>query len=297
MNILVIGAKGFIGSYIVKHFAQLGTEVWQCDVVTDYTTERYIQIDATNSDFNTVFEQQHFEVCVNCSGAASVPDSILHPYRDFLLNTANVYAILNAIRQHCPDCKFINLSSAAVYGNPLSLPITETMPLAPMSPYGRHKVMAEDVLREFAEEFGVKTCSLRIFSAFGNGLRKQIFWDMNKKMTNTDEAIFWGTGDESRDFIHVLDIAQVVELCICRADFRGESVNVANGVQTTVREAVELFAVLKKYAGKISFNGHVREGDPRFWEADIRVLKEWGYRQTVTLEQGLKDYIIWAENE
>ena len=118
MNILVIGAKGFIGSYIVKHFAQLGTEVWQCDVVTDYTTERYIQIDATNSDFNTVFEQQHFEVCVNCSGAASVPESIQHPYRDFLLNTANVYAMLNAIRQHCPDCKFINLSSAAVYGNP-----------------------------------------------------------------------------------------------------------------------------------------------------------------------------------
>lgn len=297
MKILVIGAKGFIGSYIVKHFAQLGTEVWQCDVVTDYTTERYIQIDATNSDFNTVFEQQHFEVCVNCSGAASVPESIQHPYRDFLLNTANVYAMLNAIRQHCSDCKFINLSSAAVYGNPQSLPITEAMPLAPMSPYGRHKVMAEDVLREFAEEFGVKTCSLRIFSAFGIGLRKQIFWDMNKKMTNTDEAIFWGTGDESRDFIHVQDIAQVVELCICRADFRGEAVNVANGVQTTVREAVELFAGLKKYAGKISFNGHVREGDPRFWEADIRVLKEWGYRQTVTLEQGLKDYIVWAENE
>lgn len=297
MKILVIGAKGFIGSYIVKHFAQLGAEVWQCDVVTDYTTERYIQIDATNSDFNTVFEQHHFEVCVNCSGAASVPDSMQHPYRDFLLNTANVYAMLNAIRQHCSDCKFINLSSAAVYGNPQSLPITEAMPLAPMSPYGRHKVMAEDVLREFAEEFGVKTCSLRIFSAFGIGLRKQIFWDMNKKMTNTDEAIFWGTGDESRDFIHVQDIAQVVELCICRADFRGEAVNVANGVQTTVREAVELFAGLKKYTGKISFNGHVREGDPRFWEADVRVLKEWGYRQTVTLEQGLKDYIVWAENE
>ena len=162
MTILVIGPKGFIGSYIVKHFTQLGAEVWQCDVVTDYTTERYIQIDATNSDFNAVFEQQPFDVCVNCSGAASVPDSIQHPYRDFLLNTANVYAMLNAIHQHCPDCKFINMSSAAVYGNPQKLPITESMPLAPVSPYGRHKVMAEEILREFAEEYGVKTCSLGI---------------------------------------------------------------------------------------------------------------------------------------
>lgn len=296
MKILVIGAKGFIGSYVVKYFEEQRWDVWQCDVVTDYTSKRYIPIDATNSDFNAVFEQQQFDVCVNCSGAASVPDSIQHPYRDFMLNTANVYAMLNAIRQHNAGCKFINLSSAAVYGNPQTLPITEQMPMVPMSPYGRHKVMAEEILREFAVEFGIKTCSLRIFSAFGAGLRKQIFWDMNTKMTNSSEATFWGTGDESRDFIHVQDIAQVIDLCIAHAKFVGEAVNVANGIQTTVREAVHTFAQLKDYKGAIVFNGNVREGDPRFWEADIRILKEWGYRQTITLEQGLKEYILWAEN-
>jgi len=296
MKILVIGSKGFIGSYIVKHFAKKNEEVWQCDVVTDYTTEHYIQIDATNSDFNAVFEQRQFDVCVNCSGAASVPDSIQHPYRDFMLNTANVYAMLNAIKMHNPTCKFINMSSAAVYGNPQQLPVTEDQPIAPMSPYGRHKVMAEEILKEFAIEFGMKTCSLRIFSAFGAGLRKQIFWDMNKKMTDSRIATFWGTGDESRDFIHVKDIAQVVELCIDQAEFKGEAVNVANGIQTTVREAVEMFAKLKNYSGDIEFNGAVREGDPRFWEADIRVLKHWGYQQTITLQQGLKEYITWAEN-
>lgn len=294
MKILIIGSRGFIGSHLVRYFDKQH-EIWQCDVVTDYTTPRYMQIDASNSDFNAVFEEHSYDVCINCSGAASVPDSLKHPYRDFLLNTANVYALLNAIHVHCPACKFINLSSAAVYGNPQTLPVTESAPIAPMSPYGRHKAMAEAICREFAEEFGVPTCSLRIFSAFGNGLRKQIFWDMNRKMTDTAEAMFFGTGDESRDFIHIQDIAHVVDLTIQNAAFKGETINVANGEAITIRDAVNLFAQLKGYKGQIVFNGMVREGDPRFWKADIRILKEWGYQQTVTLEQGLKDYIKWAE--
>lgn len=294
MKILIIGSKGFIGSHLVRYFDKQH-EVWQCDVVTDYTTPRYMQIDASNSDINAVFESQCYDVCVNCSGAASVPDSLRHPYRDFLLNTANVYAILNAIHTHCSACKFINLSSAAVYGNPKVLPVTESAPIAPMSPYGRHKAMAEVICKEFADEFGVPTCSLRIFSAFGNGLRKQIFWDMNSKMTDTVEAMFFGTGDETRDFIHIRDIAQVVDLVMMNAAFKGEVINVANGEAVTIRDAVNLFVRLKGYKGQIVFNGTVREGDPRFWEADIHILKEWGYKQTVTLEQGLKDYIRWAE--
>lgn len=294
MKILIIGSKGFIGSHLVRHLSAVN-EVWQCDVVTDYTTPHYFQIDASNADYNALFEAQAFDVCINCSGAASVPDSIAHPYRDFLLNTANVYTMLNAIRSHCPACKFINLSSAAVYGNPATLPVSESAPMAPMSPYGRHKLMAEAICREFNEEFGVGTCSLRIFSAYGNGLRKQIFWDMNRKMTNTTEAQFFGTGDETRDFIHINDIAQVIELVIRNAAFHGECINVANGQQTTIFDAVHLFAQLKGYTGHIVFNGAVREGDPRFWEADIAVLRSWGYQPTITLEEGLKSYIVWVQ--
>lgn len=294
MKILIIGSKGFIGSHLERHFCA-DNEVWQCDVVTGYTAPNYFQIDASNADYHALFRVQAFDVCINCSGAASVPDSIVHPYRDFLLNTANVYTILNAIRSHCPACKFINLSSAAVYGNPSTLPISETAPMSPMSPYGRHKVMAEAICNEFYEEFGVPTCSLRIFSAYGNGLRKQIFWDMNRKMADTVEAAFFGTGDESRDFIHIDDIARAVDLVIQNAAFNGEVINVANGEAITIREAVNLFAQLKGYQGQVVFNGIIREGDPRFWKADIGILKGWGYRPSVTLEQGIKSYIQWVK--
>ena len=118
---------------------------------------------------------------------------------------------------------------------------------------------------------------------------------MNRKMTDTAEAMFFGTGDESRDFIHIQDIAQVADLVMKNAAFKGEAINVANGEAITIRDAANLFAQLKGYKGHIVFNGTIREGDPRFWKADICILKEWGYKQTMTLEQGLKDYIKWAE--
>jgi hypothetical protein len=182
LRILIIGSKGFIGSHTIRFLSEtMGHECWGCDVIVDYNNSRYFLADSTNGDFNELFTAIEFDVCVNCSGAASVPDSLQHPFRDFSLNTFNVIKILEAIRKHTPTCRFINLSSAAVYGNPLRLPISEKDECRPVSPYGLHKLSAEALCKEYYDYFKIRTCSLRIFSAYGNGLQKQIFWDIAKK--------------------------------------------------------------------------------------------------------------------
>ena len=186
MTILVIGSKGFIGSHVLNYLKENNYKVYGCDVVTDYEHKDYIQIDATNSDFHFVFEQHDLDMCINCSGAASVPQSIEYPLRDYLLNTFNVFKILDAIRLYQPKCKFLNLSSAAVYGNQETLPIRENAVLKPLSPYGIHKIQAEQICKEFFNYYDVSTCSLRIFSAYGDGLKKQLFWDMYQKFLNND---------------------------------------------------------------------------------------------------------------
>jgi dTDP-glucose 4,6-dehydratase/UDP-glucose 4-epimerase len=140
MIILVIGSKGFIGSHCVDYFSR-ENEVWGCDVVLDYNTPRYISIDSVDSDFLEIFQNHKFDVCINCSGAANVPFSLEKPFNDFKLNALNVFKLLEAIRLHAPACRFITMSSAAVYGNPESLPITESQECKPVSPYGYHKVM------------------------------------------------------------------------------------------------------------------------------------------------------------
>ncbi|WP_026633038.1 NAD-dependent epimerase/dehydratase family protein [Dyadobacter alkalitolerans] len=295
MKVLVIGARGFIGQHVYDYFNNKPVwEVWSCDVVVDYTTLRYIQIDASNSDFTEIFNNNHFDICINCSGAASVPDSLTNPQRDFLLNTYNVFRMLDAIRKHDPTCKFINLSSAAVYGNPLQLPISESVPLSPISPYGRHKLMAESICKEYAEFFGVSTCSLRIFSAYGEGLKKQLLWDLFNKMKNGTTIQLFGNGSETRDFIHVEDVVHTIDLVISNARFEGEVINVANGEEIEIRYIVELFGRLMNWQGQIDFSCLKREGDPCNWQADMSIMKSYHYKPSMPFEEGVAKYIKWV---
>ena len=296
MKILVIGSKGFIGFNTMEYFKNQNFNVLGCDVVTDYVSKDYFQIDATNSDFHSLFEKHQFDACFNCSGAASVGLSIEFPLKDFNLNTLNVFKILEAIRIYQPSCKFINLSSAAVYGNPTQLPIKENVPLKPLSPYGIHKLQAEEIVKEFYDFYQVPTCSLRIFSAYGNGLRKQLFWDMYQKFLNADSIALYGTGKESRDFIHVNDIVRAFHFVLNHGAFVGEATNIANGVEFTIEYVAEIFRSNFKAQKTIGFNNQVKQGDPINWRADISILKSLGYEQTVTLEEGIQHYIHWINS-
>jgi dTDP-glucose 4,6-dehydratase/UDP-glucose 4-epimerase len=297
-NILIIGSKGFIGLHLHHHLNMLpGNNVWGCDVVNDYSTKNYYLIDASNSDFEEPFEQQQFDVCINCSGLASVPASLLNPLRDYHLNTLNVFKIAEAIRKHAPSCKLLNISSAAVYGNPGVLPVNEGALLQPISPYGYHKLQAENICEEFYRFYNIATCSVRIFSAYGNGLKKQLFWDIAQKLKNSYTVSLFGTGNESRDFIHVDDIVNAIEIIITKGDFNASQYNIANGEEITTRDAAQQLQLLLGYDNIITFTGDQRKGDPLNWRADISKLKVLGYQPQVSIHQGLNKYVEWLREE
>jgi UDP-glucose 4-epimerase len=294
-KILIIGSKGFIGSHALAYFSSLkDLECWGCDVVVDYVSERYLLIDSSNSDYMEVFENGQFDLCINCSGAASVPDSLLHPLRDFSLNTHNVFKILEAIRKHAPHCKFIQLSSAAVYGNPSKLPVAESDACQPVSPYGLHKLYAEGICREYHQHFGIRSCCLRIFSAYGPGLRKQILWDLFKKATQKSDIVLSGTGNETRDFVFISDIVTALALIAQKGQFDAGVYNVASGSETSIKELSSLFLATMGYEGELIFSGSGRAGDPVNWRADISKLTSLGFKPSYTLEAGVINYIEWA---
>lgn len=296
MKILIVGSKGFIGSHCVDFFSQ-EHEVWECDVVMDYDNPHYLPIHAIDSDFLELFQERNFEVCINCSGAANVPFSLEKPFNDFRLNTLNVIKMLEAIRLTSPQCKFITMSSAAVYGNPDSLPIKEIAKTSPVSPYGYHKTMTEMICKEYNRFWNIKTCCLRIFSAYGPRLKKQLFWDMYNKFTTQESINLWGTGRETRDFIYISDLINIVNLAIKHSTFNGETVNVANGKQISISDVASTFTTALKTQKKIVFNNVVRPGDPLYWEADISTIKSWGYKQKINLEQGVNNYISWLKEK
>lgn len=297
MKILIIGSKGFIGSHCVDYFESKGFEVFQADI-NELAEANYYKIELQNSDFSLPFKEYQFDVCINASGSAHVGFSFENPSKDFELNVVNVQKILVAIRDYNSDCKFINFSSAAVYGNPQILPINENSSCKPLSPYGFHKLQSELLLTEYHKFFALKTCSLRVFSAFGPRLKKQLFWDLYQKVIQNDTVTLFGTGTETRDFIYINDLLQIIDLVIENSPFQGSIYNVASQVETSIAEAAQVFIKAFSPEKKLAFNNEVKIGDPNNWVADTGILKGYGFKPQYDLSLGIKHYAQWLkENE
>lgn len=297
MKILIIGCEGFIGNAAYHYFAHKGYDTWGCDVLSNSLVSKnnYITLDHKESDFTTVFNTKQYDWCLNASGAANVGQSIINPLNDFNLNTTNVLLILKALKEYNLSCKFLNLSSAAVYGNPKTLPVTEFDEVKPLSPYGWHKYMSELICKEFNTVYKLQTFSIRIFSAYGPGLRKQLFWDTYQKSLAQKSITLFGTGNETRDFIFIADLLQAIEIIFERAVFDGGVMNVANGEEISVEKAVTCFFQSLKNNISFSFTKQKKEGDPDFWKADISKLIALGYTQKYTFEKGINEYVRWLK--
>lgn len=294
MDILIIGSKGFIGQHCVKYFEK-ENNVWQCDVVAEYTTKNYSYVVDPEKAYHDLFSQHKYDVCINCSGAANVGYSLENPLFDFQLNTLNVVRMLDAIKHFNPECKFINLSSAAVYGNPNYIPIDELHPCQPISPYGYHKVYAEQACREFADFSNLKTCCIRIFSAYGPGLKKQLLWDIAQKIEKFGDIELFGTGNETRDFIYIDDLVHAIDCVIKHSGFNCDFVNVANGYQIKISEIADLMRKAIKPEIKVTFNQKTKPEDPINWEANIERLISYGYKQQVSIEEGVHRVVEWMK--
>jgi len=297
MNILIIGAKGFIGSHLVEFYRSQNHHVISCDI-KDLKEENYVSVDKYNSDFNPVFTSHKIDACVFAGGNGSVPYSIENPEIDFQLNTHTVDSVLVAMRKHSPGCRFIHISSAAVYGSPSKLPIDENETVKPQSPYGWHKYLSECLCRKYHSLYGMHTSSIRVFSVFGERLRKQLFWDIFQKIKKSRDILLFGSGNESRDFIYISDLVQAIDCVLRNGAFKAEAINVASGEEITIKTAATTFCRLYDPALKVSFTNEVKPGDPSNWWADIGRLKGLGFRPSVSLEQGLGNYVKWLkENE
>jgi dTDP-glucose 4,6-dehydratase/UDP-glucose 4-epimerase len=295
-KILVIGSRGFIGSAAVRYYQNQGYAVTGCDVIEDDKVIDYFKVEIKNPTYQAVFEKVSPDFCLNASGAASVPFSFDHPLTDYELNVINVMRMLEAIRISNPKTTFINISSAAVYGTPSQLPVSEDVDVAPISPYGWHKRQSELLCNEYANLYGLKTCSMRVFSAYGPGLKKQLFWDLYQKTRKGKVIELLGTGDESRDYIFVEDLIRASETIAEKSKLKGEVINVATGIETTIREAATTFIKAMDWDGEICFSGSKRKGDPENWCADISKIKEMGYSSEFSLDAGLKAYCRWLRD-
>lgn len=299
MRVLITGDRGFIGQHLAEAYRKKKVQVlgWGHNGVHINGKADICATLMEPMDAERILFEFAPELILHCAGSADVSRSVSSPLMDLENNYITTHNLLFAMKKlQMPKCRFVLMSSAAVYGSPVALPISEKQEANPLSPYALHKKAAEDICLFMHRNYGLDTKILRIFSAYGPGLKKQFFWDMYQKVRNTGQLELWGSGEESRDYIYIDDLVRAVMLVVEKAPCEEIIYNVANGEEVKIREAAAIFA---RYSGisqeKIHFAGRRREGDPINWKGDITKLLSLGYMREAGFEEGVRKYVEWVD--
>jgi len=287
MNIGIIGHRGFIGSNLTIMLGNLGYSIFPVSLREPTVYDNW------NIALKSI--PVKLDYVIHAAGKADVSASFSDPENDFQNNTKLVFDIIDALRKsHHKSAGFIFLSSAAVYGNPVLLPVAASALTNPISPYGFHKATAELLVKSFCRCFGMRGISLRIFSAYGEGNRKQVLWELCKKCIHPADHYLMveGTGEETRDFIHLSDIAEQIILLIQNARFEGEAYNIGNGIEISIKQVASLIADEMNMLG-VKYSQTSRKGYPTKWKADISFMEMLGYHQKIFINDGIKAYCNW----
>lgn len=300
---VVLGAHGFVGRHVCRELASRGFSViglghghWIGERSTDWGLSRWVEGDADLATLKTLRVEGRFpKVVVHCAGGSAVSRSYEAPHRDFERSVDSTASMLEWIRSagaDAQDCRAVIISSAAVYGDHGDVDFTETSPHRPISPYGVHKLMAEQLCESYSRSFGLKISVVRLFSVYGEGLRKQLLWDALKKFSQ-GQSTFFGTGDELRDWIHVQDAARLLVSAALSSRLPFETYN-GGHTHATTREVLTRLARAYESTGLPRFSGETHAGNPRRLTADgSRACDALGWKPLVVLADGLVDYVKW----
>jgi UDP-glucose 4-epimerase len=297
---LVLGGAGFLGRWVLGALLEIGTQVVSLDRdprgrLLDLDVESLQgEVASGNRLLPDLVAERTFDLVVHAVGTASVPPSLEHPLDDLNSNAGTTLAVLETLAALDPPPLLVLVSSAAVYGDSVRLPIDEDHPLDPVSPYGVSKLAAERYVRLYTRLHGLPALSVRPFSLYGPGQRKLVVHDLLTRLeAGEDPLVVRGRPDVTRDFVFVEDAARGVVTIGRRAPAQGEPYNLSSGRGTSLGE---LAAALVQATGRrveVRFTGDVRPGDPLRWEGDQRRSAALGARCDMPLAEGLRRTVAW----
>ena len=297
MRILVTGGAGFIGSHVAVGFRAQGHEV---AIVDDLSTgnpknvhpeTKLYQHDIRDADLESVFREFRPEVVDHHAAQANVPASVTDPVHDA---SVNVLGGLNLLRLSAAYGvkKFIYISSGgAMYGepDPRQLPVKESAPVRPLSPYGASKQALEAWLGVYQRTFGLDYSILRYANIYGprQSIREEgaVVAVFATRMAADKPVTIDGTGQQSRDFVYVGDCVTANLAALERGS--GLAFNIGTGRETSIREIFDAMAEVAGYTQAPNF-GPARTGDVMRIALDPSLARtELGWQASMALHEGL----------
>jgi len=293
-TVLVTGGAGFIGGRLVEALAeQDGTEVRLFDrsprasavgVGSDVSVFEGDVTDGTSLAAAT----EGVDVVFHEAAAVSVERTVEEPQRTHAVNASGTLAVLERAREE--DARVVTASSAAVYGDPQTVPIAEDHPTEPRSPYGVQKLAADHYTRLYSDLYGLPTVSLRYFNVYGPGQdrsqHKGVIGHFVERAREGRPLVVYGDGSQTRDFVHVSDVVRA-NLLAARTDAVGEAVNVGTGTAVSVNRLASLVERIFDADAEV-IRDDARPGDIDASVADVsRARERLGFEANVSLQDGL----------
>jgi UDP-glucose 4-epimerase len=309
MKVLVTGGAGFIGSHVVDKLMLDGHDVVVLDNLSSGNIRniehhmkqsrfRFVEGDI-RQDLTVERAIDGADAVVHEAAIVSVPLSIENPVLTNEVNAKGTLSLLEASVKAGVK-RFVYVSSCAVYGDASNLPINEDTPARPLSPYASSKLAAEKHCTDFFENRGLETVRLRYFNVYGPRQAPSeyagVMVKFLERIRKDQPPIIFGDGGQTRDFVHVGDVAEATFLAIDRDGAQGNAFNVGTGKVVTINELCDVFLELTGKERLKPVHMDARPGEIRHSQADItRATRVLGYRPRVSLKMGAKDFIDWTE--
>lgn len=307
-TVLITGGAGFIGHHVVKELISQNYKVIIIDNFSNSNEDFAKQLGRNGSllesihvykedirngkAVSNIFGVEKIDACIHLAAKISVSESISKPFETIDVNVTGTLNILQA----CSDNNiknFVFASTAAVYGHPKTLPISEWHLPQPVSPYGASKLAGEALVSSFRKRI-TNYKILRLFNVYGMGQTSAYAGVMSKfinRLSHKLPPIIYGKGNQTRDFIHVSDVVRAVLLAVEKKQIvtgsnnDGITVNIGTGRQTSVRKLAHLFIELFGLRGKLRpLYRAPTPGDILFSYANIKRAKK-------VLKFSAKDYL------
>ena len=306
---IVTGVAGFIGSWLAETLLSKGHEVAGIDCFTDYYSPSIKRGNIAPLLSNSRFSLHETDL----AGEARLPwsgvDYVFHlaaqpgvrtswgagfePYvRNNILATQKLLETLKNTNVR----RVIFASSSSVYGLAETLPVKETEPCRPISPYGVSKLAAEQLCGTYLREFGVPIITLRFFTVYGPRQRPDMAFHKFMKCILEGRPIqIYGSGDETRDYTFASDVVAACIACI-GLDSAGQVFNISGGSRTSLNNCIEALRRITGLPVRVE-RLERRSGDPRDTHADTaKAHVALGYRPEVSLDEGLEQQWRWIRS-
>jgi UDP-glucose 4-epimerase len=294
-GVLVTGGAGFIGGHIAADLAADNDVTVYDDLSADDPElpdgTRLVEGDVRDVDALAAAAPESLDVVFHEAANISVPRSVEEPVWSHEVNATGTLNVLELARRR--DARVVFASSAAVYGDPASVPVAETDPTEPRSPYGIEKLAGDLYTRRYHDLYGLETVALRYFNVYGPGQSggyAGVISAFVERAAAGEPLVVHGDGTQTRDFVHVRDVVRANRLA-ATTDAVGGAYNVGTGESISIADLASLVAELSGTDASVT-HGPAREGDVARSRADVSKARErLGYEPTVGFREGLTELV------